>query len=64
MATLPQIHYELRPFRSDYDLCEVNQAGTVVRRVAEIYDSETAERIAEALGATILSEPERAALPA
>jgi len=58
MATGPngeKLHYELREFRGDWDLCIV-RGKLVIRRAGVIYDRETADRISEDLDAPMIAE--------
>lgn len=60
----PLIHYELREFCGDYDLCRVTDSGTVVSVAAEVHDRDILERIAEVFEAAIVPEGSQGTLPA
>lgn len=66
MAALPdvEIHYELREFHGDYDLCRVNADGTVLGISAEVHDRDIVDRIAEVFNAEIVPEFVQGTLPA
>jgi hypothetical protein len=58
------IHYELREFDGDHDLCRVNSSGIVIAIDAEIHNREILERVAAAFDAQIIPEGVRGTLPA
>jgi hypothetical protein len=64
MGDKPLIHYELREFEGDYDLCQVNGTGMVIRLDATIRNPDILERIAKAFNAQIVREGARGTLPA
>ena len=56
-----RIHYELREFHGDYDLCQVSPDGLCLRIDAEIHNRDIVERLARAFDAQII---EQQAMPA
>ena len=56
-----RIHYELREFHGDYDLCRVTADGMCLGIDAEIHNREIVDQIAETFQAQIVDQ---AAMPA
>jgi hypothetical protein len=54
MTAEPLVHYELREFHGDFDLCRVTGDGLVLGIAAEVHDREILDRIAEAFQAKII----------
>ena len=58
------IHYELREFDGDFDLCRVNESGILIAIDAEVHNRDILERIAEVFEAAIIPEGSQGTLPA
>lgn len=54
MASEPLIHYELREWHGDFDLCRVTPDGKCLGIDAEIHNRDIVDRIAKAFDATVI----------
>jgi len=64
MGDKPLIHYELRQFGGDFDLCQVNGTGMMIRCDAIVHNPDIVERIAREFDAQIIRENSHGTLPA